>query len=48
MIHQNFDTQFLKEAVVDSHAAAPVIGGDDGDGFSGFTYVPDDEKSALS
>jgi len=42
-----FDETFLKEAVVDSHAVAPVIG-DKTDGFSGFTFVPDEGKDALS
>ncbi|ETO23989.1 hypothetical protein RFI_13168 [Reticulomyxa filosa] len=41
-----FDDVFLKEAVVDSHVAAPVIGKTDG--FSGFTYAPDEAKDALS
>ena len=30
---------FLKEAVVDSHAPAPKLNGND-DGFGGFTFVP--------
>jgi len=42
-----FDDTFLKEAVVDSHVAAPALGVKS-DGFSGFTFVPDGGKDALS
>ena len=42
----NFDEMFLKEAVVDSHAAAPTLGGTQDDGFGNFTFAP--KGNALS
>merc|ERR1712154_478894 len=41
----NFDEMFLKEAVVDSHAAKPTLKQGD-DGFADFTFV-DPNKGAL-
>jgi len=41
----NFDEMFLKEAVVDSHAAKPTLKQGD-DGFANFTFV-DPNKGAL-
>jgi len=36
----NFDDMFLKEAVVDSHVAAPTLHASKGDGFENFTFAP--------